>query len=177
PSAITTLASYGHSRTAPPLRSRRASRQVGTQLRPRACAPRPPPPLPARALRGLRVRPSAAREGVAAGTTSRLAMRGSRAACSRCRSPLSSYPARGALLVAQAPGHARLQREQLDEARRRRLGEEAAGLREGRQAGVVDGVGRGAGDDAGSSLVKPHPDRAAHALVHALHVRVEVLAQ
>ena len=64
-------------------------------LRSQACVPQPPPLRRARALPGQQVRPSAAREGVAAGTTSRLAMRGIRAACSRCRSPLPSYPARG----------------------------------------------------------------------------------
>ena len=45
------------------------------------------------------------------------------------------------LALAQAVGHARLQRPQLDEAGRGLLGEQPAGLRERRELRVVDGVG------------------------------------
>src|SRR5580692_1766077 len=62
------------------------------------------------------------------------------------------------LLVMQAPRHARLQRPQLDEPRRGGLREESAGLGERCEAGVIDGVGRGAGDDAHMTLVKLQAD-------------------
>src|SRR5664279_459983 len=91
--------------------------------------------------------------------------------------PAGTPDSRRALLVAQAPGHARLQRPQLDEARRGALREQAAGLREGGQAGVVDGVGRGARDHARVALVQLDPDRPGDALVDLLHIGVEIAAK
>src|SRR4051794_36268530 len=49
-------------------------------------------------------------------------------------------------LLAHPPGHPRLQRPDLDEARRGRLGEQAAGLGERGELRVVDGVRRLARD-------------------------------
>src|ERR1700709_2429508 len=87
----------------------------------------------------------------------------------------SAYPR--LTLLTQPPGHPRLQRPQLDEAGRGGLGEEAAGPREGGERGVIDGVGRGACDDAGMALVELQPDRPRDALVDTVHVGVEVVAQ
>src|SRR5882762_4406150 len=81
------------------------------------------------------------------------------------------------LLVTQPPGHARLQRPQLDEARGGGLREQAAGLRERGEARVVDRVRRGARDDAGMALEEIQPHRPRDALVHPLHVGVEIAAK
>src|SRR5205823_1915534 len=79
--------------------------------------------------------------------------------------------------VAQPPGKARLQRPQLDEARGSRLREEASRRREGGEARVIDGVGRGARDHAGAALVELYADLARDALVDVLHVCIQVRAQ
>src|SRR2546429_7404949 len=56
--------------------------------------------------------------------------------------------------VAQAPGHARLQREELDEAGRGRLREEPSRLREGCELGVIESGWRAAPDHARMPLVQ-----------------------
>src|SRR4051812_44430077 len=92
----------------------------------------------------------------------------------------SAYPDRRGLLVlapAQAVRHARLQRPQLDEARRRLLREETAGVRERGELRVVDGVRGVAADDARVALVELERDRAGDLRVDGRDVGVEVLAQ
>src|SRR5919108_577346 len=58
--------------------------------------------------------------------------------------------------------HSALERPQLDEARARLLREEAAGLAEARQRGVVERVRRAARHGPGAALVEPHRDLAGH---------------
>src|ERR1700728_4020647 len=82
-----------------------------------------------------------------------------------------------ALLVAKTPGHARLQRPQLDETGRGALGEEAARLAEGGERLVVHRVRRGTRDNARMALVELQTDRAADLRVDAVHIGVEVGAQ
>src|SRR4051812_47662408 len=81
------------------------------------------------------------------------------------------------LTRAQLIGHARLQRPQLDEPRRRLLGEQPAGRAERRQRLVVDGVRARARDDASRSLEELDADRPGDLLVDAVHERVEIAAQ
>ena len=73
--------------------------------------------------------------------------------------------------------HARLQRPELDEARRGVLGEQAAGLRERRELRVVDRVRALARDDADVALEQLQPDRARDPRVDVLDVGLEVVAQ
>src|SRR3954447_3326692 len=82
-----------------------------------------------------------------------------------------------AVAFANALRHARLQRPDLDEARRGLLGEQAAGLGERRELGVVDGIAALARDDADVALEELEADRAGDALVDVLHVGLEVRAQ
>ena len=64
--------------------------------------------------------------------------------------------------VAHPPRHPRLQRPEVDEPGGRGLLEQAAGLREGGELRVVDGVRRAARDDACGALVEPDADLAGH---------------
>ena len=70
--------------------------------------------------------------------------------------------------------HPGLQRPDLDEPGRGLLGEQAAGLGEGRELGVVDRVRALARHDAGRALVELQPDRAGHVLVDVPDVGLEV---
>src|SRR3954470_4593604 len=81
------------------------------------------------------------------------------------------------LALAHALGHPRLERPDLDEARRRLLGEQPAGLGERRELGVVDRVPALACDDADVALEQLEPDRARHARVDVLEVGLDVGAQ
>ena len=69
-------------------------------------------------------------------------------------------PSLPAVALADTLRHPRLQRPELDEARRRLLGEQAARLGERRQLRVVDRVRRLARDHAHVALVELQPDRA-----------------
>src|SRR5207237_1677116 len=94
-----------------------------------------------------------------------------------CAAPPAGPGSPRLLLVAQPPSHSRLQREQLDETRRRGLREKAAGLGKRGQRRVVDRVLALARDDLRAALVQAHADLPAHACVDRVDIRIDVLAQ